>query len=111
MDAEAQDVFRKSAAHWSSALVATAVLPRRTRVLRPPDPVPGSWSTAGRHSGYDAGCTQPSHRNAEPRRPLLTRQCTLAPEPAAFSPHEAQQARRADYSPMEVSEPAATFIV
>ncbi|MEU9662939.1 hypothetical protein [Streptomyces chartreusis] len=45
------------------------------------------------------------------RRPLLARlRTTLAPELAAFSPHEAQQARPAVYSPMEVSEPAATFI-
>ncbi|MFF0737840.1 hypothetical protein ACFYVK_40305 [Streptomyces chartreusis] len=56
----------------------------------------------------------PRHRTPPKRgarRPLLARLRTVAPELAAsFSPHEAQQARRADYSPMEVSEPAATFI-
>lgn len=58
----------------------------------------GSRSTAARRSGDDAGCVQPTRRNAGPRRPLLAWLRTLTPELAAFSPHEAQQARRADYS-------------
>lgn len=98
MDAEAQDVFHKSAAHRSSALVTTAVLPRRTRVLRPPDHVPAAGlpladavATTRAARSRAAATLGPADRSwpgCAPSHPKL----------AAFSPHEAQQARRADYS-------------
>ncbi|MGW4758961.1 hypothetical protein [Streptomyces chartreusis] len=136
MDAEAQDVFRKLAAHRSSALVTTGVLPSGGDSHAGEDLLRNALTQAagrlGRIDEPEAYVRQIMYRQqvncwqlqwprrglprAEPpqrgaRRPLLARLRTIAPELASsFSPHEAQQARRADYSPMELSEPAATFI-